>query len=81
MEADTPAQGDKIDWMDCCSTGSTIGGHRLYTVEPVLQQSIQSNVSASAGVSASAAILCLGRWISHKSTDPIVEWLEHAYPG
>ena len=83
-----------MDWMDCCSTSSTIGEHRAggsragwaysssrasivvkewNTVEPVLQQSIQSILSASAGLSASAAILFLGRWIYHKSTGPIGE--------
>ena len=65
----------------CCSTGSASGGHRAGTsllLEPALQQSIKTILFVSAYLSASAASLVQGRWIYHKSTGPIGEWVQPA---
>ena len=47
----------------------------------MLQQSIKTILSVSAYLSASAASLVQGRWIYHKSTDPIGDWAILAAQG
>ena len=44
-------------------------------LEPALQQSITTILSVSAYLFASAASVLQGRWIYHKSTGPIGEWV------